>query len=1850
MGKSRNISKKIFVRKSKPLLVWLAMCLVISNLFTLTVQAAALPDSTQTFSGYSPTGTTMTSPDGYFVLKASAGELAADQYGAFINDNVSNNGITSYLEIAASNDLKSFELKSATVGEYVADLSTANNFTNVYLVGYANDVIVAQTTSYNSTNGYEENYAINYSPFNGKRIDSFRVYYTAASGTKQTAFNLVDFTIANSSTTPPAPAAPSVSADDAANVIVGLDTTMEFKVDDGSYVKYNGSNTPDLSGDHNVLVRVAANGGAPAGAEATLTFTTNPAAPAAPSVSADDAANVIVGLDTTMEFKVDSGSYVKYNGSNAPELSGDHTVLVRVAANGTTGAPAGAEATLTFTTNPAAPAAPSVSADDAANVIVGLDTTMEFKVDSGSYVKYNGSNAPELSGDHTVLVRVAANGTTGAPAGAEAALTFTTNPAAPAAPSVSADDAANVIVGLDTTMEFKVDSGSYVKYNGSNAPELSGNHTVLVRVAANGGTPAGSEATLTFTANPESTPSATIDYANEQLSNLTPNGAYEINGTAVTADGTGKLAIETEWLGTTLSIVKTGNGTTTVDSSEQPVVIPSRPATPTGVGKTDESYPGAGNGELTGVTNALEYKASTSSNWTSISGTTVSELTPGAYEVRVKATETAFASEPVTVTVSTTPATPESTPSVTIDYANEQLSNLTPNGAYEINGTAVTADGTGKLAIETEWLGTTLSIVKTGNGTTTVDSSEQPVVIPSRPATPTGVGKTDESYPGAGNGELTGVTNALEYKASTSSNWTSISGTTVSELTPGAYEVRVKATETAFASEPVTVTVSTTPATPESTPSVTIDYANEQLSNLTPNGAYEINGTAVTADGTGKLAIETEWLGTTLSIVKTGNGTTTVDSSEQPVVIPSRPATPTGVGKTDESYPGAGNGELTGVTNALEYKASTSSNWTSISGTTVSELTPGAYEVRVKATETAFASEPVTVTVSTTPATPESTPSVTIDYANEQLSNLTPNGAYEINGTAVTADGTGKLAIETEWLGTTLSIVKTGNGTTTVDSSEQPVVIPSRPATPTGVGKTDESYPGAGNGELTGVTNALEYKASTSSNWTSISGTTVSELTPGAYEVRVKATETAFASEPVTVTVSTTPATPESTPSVTIDYANEQLSNLTPNGAYEINGTAVTADGTGKLAIETEWLGTTLSIVKTGNGTTTVDSSEQPVVIPSRPATPTGVGKTDESYPGAGNGELTGVTNALEYKASTSSNWTSISGTTVDGLTPGAYEVRVKATETAFASTPVNVTVSSIPATPESTPSATIDYANEQLSNLTPNGAYEINGTAVTVDGTGKLTIEAEWLGTTLSIVKIGNGTTTLDSSIQTVVIPVRPAAPEVTANDLYNTIVNLDTSMEFSIDGTEYVKFSGSNNPNLTGTHSVKVRLAATDSQLAGEEILISFTPNPLVSVGNDQDDLVEVWVNGKPENAGKAHTEVVNGVKQTTVVVDPAKLQQKLDTEGNHVVVTIAATAASNVIVGELTGQMIKNMQNLDGTLVLQTDKGSYTLPSSQIDIDSIASQFDGQLSDLVVSVTIAETTPTIQQVANAAATKGDFTIVAPPIEFTVTVTHAGKTVQINQFNVYVERTVELPAGINPNQITTGLVVEADGTVRHVPTQVKNINGKYYAVINSLTNSTYTVVWHPITFADVEQHWAKDAVNDMGSRLIVNGVSETMFNPDADITRAEFAAIVVRGLGLKLGQGANPFLDVASNSWYESAIQTAASYGLITGFEDGTFRPNAKITREQAMLIFARAMKLTGLAEKTGEADPSLVLSPFTDSASIAAWAKNDVAFVVKAELIKGRNGKLGGNSSITRAEVATIIQRLLQQSDLI
>ena len=409
-------------------------------------------------------------------------------------------------------------------------------------------------------------------------------------------------------------------------------------------------------------------------------------------------------------------------------------------------------------------------------------------------------------------------------------------------------------------------------------------------------------------------------------------------------------------------------------------------------------------------------------------------------------------------------------------------------------------------------------------------------------------------------------------------------------------------------------------------------------------------------------------------------------------------------------------------------------------------------------------------------------------------------------------------------------------------------------------------------------------------------------------------------------------------------------------------------------------------------------------------------------------------------------------------------------------------------------------------------------------------------------------------------------------------------------------------------------------------------------------------VEVNGEKQNAGQTSTKTTGGQTVTTITVDDAKLDKILEQKGSHATVTLPASGNPDAVIGQLTGQTVKSMEQKEAVLEIKTETATYTLPASQINIDTVSAQLGAriELKDIKVNVKIAEPSAATIKTVEDTANRGNYQLVVKPIEFEISCTSGSGTVEVSRFNGYVERTVALPTGVDPSKITTGIVLNADGTFSHVPTRVIVSNGKYYAKINSLTNSTYSVIYNPVTFPDVASHWAKDAVNDMGSRLVVTGVGGGIYEPERSITRAEFATIVVRAMGLKTGITESAFADVSLTDWFNGYVDTATSYGLINGYDSMSYGPNDTITREQAMTILARAMKLTGLSVTLTDSEASSILANYTDADLVSDYAKASVAACIKTGIVSGTTSStLSPKDSVTRAEVAVMVQTLLKKS---
>ncbi|MBV1757101.1 MAG: S-layer homology domain-containing protein [Dethiosulfatibacter sp.] len=187
--------------------------------------------------------------------------------------------------------------------------------------------------------------------------------------------------------------------------------------------------------------------------------------------------------------------------------------------------------------------------------------------------------------------------------------------------------------------------------------------------------------------------------------------------------------------------------------------------------------------------------------------------------------------------------------------------------------------------------------------------------------------------------------------------------------------------------------------------------------------------------------------------------------------------------------------------------------------------------------------------------------------------------------------------------------------------------------------------------------------------------------------------------------------------------------------------------------------------------------------------------------------------------------------------------------------------------------------------------------------------------------------------------------------------------------------------------------------------------------------------------------------------------------------------------------------------------------------------------------------------------------------------------------------------------------------------------------------TNGGAAVYAHARTFKDISSHWAKNDIEMMATMGYIKG-SDGQYHPDNSITRAEFVAMMVRILGLSSSDISNlPFTDVKQTDWFAGELAAAAGNGLIKGYSDNTFKPNAYINRNEIGSIIGNLLDSNLTSLQITEA-----LDGFTDD--IPQWARDAVAATVNAGIIKGfPDRSFGGTHNATRGQAATILLRFLK-----
>lgn len=451
--------------------------------------------------------------------------------------------------------------------------------------------------------------------------------------------------------------------------------------------------------------------------------------------------------------------------------------------------------------------------------------------------------------------------------------------------------------------------------------------------------------------------------------------------------------------------------------------------------------------------------------------------------------------------VSALPETaPEKTPELTIDYKNEIINGFINDGNYYINDKPITLTSNkneigiifsfsyGQIDVNSDWLGTSLKIQRKARNSSFTDSDVLSLNIPARPEAPNGIVTTDTT--------IIGVDNTMEYKAINSDTWTPCTSNKIETSTLGAneFEIRYKATDADFASNSVTVRTKIK----EETPNITVDYKNNQLVGFDSESNYTLNDNEITPID-GKLDIADNWYGCDLTITRKARNDEYVDSNSKSIHLPTLSLAPTGIATADYN--------IYNVNSDMEYKLTTETEWHEINSEILENVPFGIYEIRYKATDTAFASEIFTLNVEEKVKPKEITPTAEIEYSRRTLDYLNNTSTYLVNGKEYHTEN-GSLNIEDSWYGTTITIICKASNEKFQDSDPQEIYIPT-------LGDAPDFLEVQGT-KIKNLKETVEISNKGENNWFT-TGATELELEEGEYEIRFMSTTTSFASKSITV-------------------------------------------------------------------------------------------------------------------------------------------------------------------------------------------------------------------------------------------------------------------------------------------------------------------------------------------------------------------------------------------------------------------------------------------------------------------------------------------------------------------------------------------------------------------------------------------------------------------------------------------------------------------------------------------------------------------------------------------------------------
>lgn len=186
-------------------------------------------------------------------------------------------------------------------------------------------------------------------------------------------------------------------------------------------------------------------------------------------------------------------------------------------------------------------------------------------------------------------------------------------------------------------------------------------------------------------------------------------------------------------------------------------------------------------------------------------------------------------------------------------------------------------------------------------------------------------------------------------------------------------------------------------------------------------------------------------------------------------------------------------------------------------------------------------------------------------------------------------------------------------------------------------------------------------------------------------------------------------------------------------------------------------------------------------------------------------------------------------------------------------------------------------------------------------------------------------------------------------------------------------------------------------------------------------------------------------------------------------------------------------------------------------------------------------------------------------------------------------------------------------------------------------------TTVASAATFTDTQGHWAQNKISQLADHSVIGGYPDGSFKPEGTLTRAEFAAILVKSFKLPPVQTGSSFYDVPASHWASPLIEAVQKAGLMSGYPGSQFKPNKPVSRAEVMAIMAKAFP-----QESPNSDATVqILASYADGYQVPSWAQPAVAETIQTGIYANNpayTSYIQPNRAVTRAEVAAMTDNLL------